>query len=177
MKKNNFFTEILLMGSDSDSESQNHRKGARTAYDIQRSKLEKLMQNPEKPVNIPDSRKEKDPNAAPEFVYNVMGSSAGAGSGEFHVYRQIRRKEYARQKVLDEKKTKEELNNEFHAKLEENERAAAEKTAKKRAKRQKKKANAKKNKKAGKSNEAAAKKEESEESESENEEGDKTETC
>merc|ERR1711944_310020 len=124
------------MVADSDSEaSSSQRKGPRTPYDVQRSKLEKLMKNPEKPVSIPVPRKEKDPNKAPEFVYNVMGSSAGAGSGEFHVYRQIRRKEYARQKVMEERKTKEDLNEEYHAKLEENQREADERTAKKRAKR------------------------------------------
>merc|ERR1719367_2513594 len=136
--------------SKKDSEKdgdESGSKGPRTAYDIQRSKLEKLMQNPEKPVNIPEPRKEKDPNKAAEFVYNVMGSSAGAGSGEFHVYRQIRRKEYARQKVMEEKKTKEDLNEEYHAKLEENQREADERTAKKRAKRQKKKEKKKNNKK------------------------------
>ena len=35
-----------------------------------------------------------------------MGSSAGAGSGEFHVYRHLRRKEYARQKFIQEKAEK-----------------------------------------------------------------------
>merc|ERR1712018_227059 len=128
--------------SDSDSDAaggkNRDRKGPKTPYDIQRSKLEKLMKNPDKPVHIPVPRQEKDPNKAAEFVYNVMGSSAGAGSGEFHVYRQIRRKEYARQKVMDEKKSKEDLNEAYHAKLEENEREAEERTAKKRAKRQKK---------------------------------------
>lgn len=32
-----------------------------------------------------------------------MGSSAGAGSGEFHVYRHLRRKEFARQKQIQQK--------------------------------------------------------------------------
>lgn len=44
--------------------------------------------------------------APPDFVRNVMGSSAGAGSGEFHVYRHLRRKEYARQKFIQEKSEK-----------------------------------------------------------------------
>merc|ERR1711997_1058015 len=125
--------------NDDSEASSSKPKGAKTAYDVNRAKIEKLMKNPERPVNIPEPRKEKDPNKAAEFVYNVMGSSAGAGSGEFHVYRQIRRKEYARQKVMDEKKSKEDLNEAYHAKLEENEKEAEERTAKKRAKRQKKK--------------------------------------
>lgn len=33
---------------------------------------------------------------------NVQGSSAGAGSGEFHVYKQSRRREYERLKLMDE---------------------------------------------------------------------------
>lgn len=42
----------------------------------------------------------------PSFVRNVMGSSAGAGSGEFHVYRHLRRKEYARQKDIQQQGVK-----------------------------------------------------------------------
>merc|ERR1712107_712676 len=97
------------------------------------------------------------------------GSSAGAGSGEFHVYRQIRRKEYARQKVMEERKNKEDLNVEYHAKLAENEREAEERTAKKRAKRQKKK-----EKKKQKPNKEAEKEpEKKESSEAEGSESDK----
>lgn len=52
---------------------------------------------------IPEKPKEKNTPHVPDFVRNVMGSSAGAGSGEFHVYRHLRRKEYARQKFIQEK--------------------------------------------------------------------------
>ena len=112
---------------------------------------------------------------AAEFVYNVMGSSAGAGSGEFHVYRQIRRKENARQKIMGDQKAKDDQNDEYHAKIEENEREADERTAKKRAKRQKQKEKMKqkqkeKNKK--QKTEEAPKKEEKKES-SEDSESDK----
>jgi hypothetical protein len=55
----------------------------------------------EKPVHIPEKKKEKKFPDPPEFIRNVMGSSAGAGSGEFHIYRHIRRREYARQQYLD----------------------------------------------------------------------------
>jgi hypothetical protein len=34
---------------------------------------------------------------------NVQGSSAGAGSGEFHVYKQARRREYERLKIMSDK--------------------------------------------------------------------------
>lgn len=60
----------------------------------------------DKPVVIPERLKEKKTPHVPEFVRNVMGSSAGAGSGEFHVYRHLRRKEYARQKFIQEKSEK-----------------------------------------------------------------------
>ncbi|XP_076281394.1 uncharacterized protein LOC143209526 [Lasioglossum baleicum] len=112
---------------------------AKNAIDLQRLKLQKLMKNPEKPVILPERPKAKSTPTVPEFVRNVMGSSAGAGSGEFHVYRHLRRKEYARQKFIQEKGRKELLDAEYHLKLEENKRAAEQVTAKKRAKRQKKK--------------------------------------
>ncbi|CAH0398288.1 unnamed protein product [Chilo suppressalis] len=128
----------------SDKESKAEEKKPiiiKNATDLQRLKLEKLMKNPEKPVVLPDPPRQKSLAPPPDFVRNVMGSSAGAGSGEFHVYRHLRRKEYARQKFIQEKSEKEKLDDEYHTKIEENRRIAEEKTAKKRAKRQKKRKN------------------------------------
>ncbi|CAG9802385.1 unnamed protein product [Chironomus riparius] len=111
----------------------------RSLADIQRAKLNKLMENPDKPVIIPEKDKRDKEYVPPSFIRNVMGSSAGAGSGEFHVYRHLRRKEYARQKHMKLLSDKEILDIEFQDKLEENQRIADEKTNKKREKRQKKK--------------------------------------
>src|SRR2546426_5818681 len=111
-----------------------------TAYDVQKIRLEKLMANPEKLVEIPmRSTGEKKFQEAPEFVRNVMGSSAGAGSGEFHVYRHLRRKEYARVRHIEMMAKKEEQDQRFQQRLEDKKNTAEEKTAKKRAKRLKKK--------------------------------------
>ncbi|XP_064486896.1 PRKR-interacting protein 1 homolog [Ornithodoros turicata] len=125
----------------------------KTTYDVQRLKLERLFANPDKPVVIPTPATKgssKKPHDAPEFVRNVMGSSAGAGSGEFHVYRHLRRKEYARQKYIERQAKEEQLDAEYKQRLEENKRKAEERTAKKRAKRLKRKQNMKKGKKGGK---------------------------
>jgi len=118
-----------------------------TPYDVQKNKLEKLMANIDKPVHIPESRsmERKFPDA-PEFVRNVMGSSAGAGSGEFHVYRHLRRKEYARQKFIEEQARREELDAQFQERLERKKKQAEEKTEKKRLKRLKKKQKGKRKK-------------------------------
>jgi len=135
-----------MSGDDDDlcSEEEQESKGKKfhvikSYTDIQRLKLEKLMANPDKPVRIPSRPVDRDVNRAPEFNLNVMGSSAGAGSGEFHLYRQMRRKEQSRLKQLAYRKTRDELDAEFKQKLEENEKASAARTAKKRLKRQKKK--------------------------------------
>lgn len=74
-----------------------------------------------------------------------MGSSAGAGSGEFHVYRHLRRKEYARQKSIQQKCVTEKLDQEYRDKIEANRALNESKTAKKRAKRLKRKQRMKEN--------------------------------
>ncbi|XP_015921856.2 PRKR-interacting protein 1 homolog [Parasteatoda tepidariorum] len=137
----------------------------KTPIDFQKLKLDRLMANPDKPVIIPDGPRERKGFSVPEFVRNVMGSSAGAGSGEFHVYRHLRRKEYTRQKMIEGKAEKEKLDEEFQRKIEENKRKMEEKTSKNRAKRLKRKE--RKKLKKGTKNLQSEKKETSSDSESE----------
>ncbi|XP_058469527.1 PRKR-interacting protein 1 homolog [Solea solea] len=110
---------------------------AKSPAEEQRLKLERLMRNPDKLAPIPDRPRDWKPRAPPEFVRDVMGSSAGAGSGEFHVYRHLRRREYQRQDFLD--KMSEHLNkdDDYLEKLEQNKQAADDRTAKRRKKREK----------------------------------------
>lgn len=110
---------------------------AKTPAEEQRLRLERLMRNPDKPAPIPDRPKEWNPRAPPEFVRDVMGSSAGAGSGEFHVYRHLRRREYQRQDFLDKMAEKQDADVEYLKKVELNIKAAEERTAKRRKKREK----------------------------------------
>nr|XP_040015897.1 PRKR-interacting protein 1 homolog [Gasterosteus aculeatus aculeatus] len=110
---------------------------AKTPAEEQRLKLERLMRNPDKPAPIPDRPKEWNPRAPPEFVRDVMGSSAGAGSGEFHVYRHLRRREYQRQDFLDKIADKQDEDQDYLDKVEQNKRAADDRTAKRRRKRDK----------------------------------------
>ncbi|KAF3702605.1 PRKR-interacting protein 1 -like protein [Channa argus] len=153
---------------------------AKTPAEEQRLKLERLMRNPDKPAPIPDRPKEWNPRAPPEFVRDVMGSSAGAGSGEFHVYRHLRRREYQRQDFLDKMAELQNKDDDYLEKLEINKQAAEERTAKRRKKREKlkqKKLMAKKAKIEAKNSKGDAEKstENSEEEEEEEEKEEKDE--
>lgn len=110
---------------------------AKTPAEEQRLRLERLMRNPDKLASIPDRPKEWNPRAPPEFVRDVMGSSAGAGSGEFHVYRHLRRREYQRQDFLDKMADKQDADVKYLEKVEQNKQEADERTAKRRKKREK----------------------------------------
>ncbi|XP_063813073.1 PRKR-interacting protein 1 homolog [Pseudophryne corroboree] len=109
----------------------------KNATDEQRLRLEQLMRNPNKPAPIPERPKEWMPRSTPEFVRDVMGSSAGAGSGEFHVYRHLRCREYQRQEYMDAMSEPQKLDEDFERKLKEKQIQAEERTAKRRLKRQK----------------------------------------
>ncbi|KAF9227416.1 DUF1168-domain-containing protein [Gyrodon lividus] len=116
---------------------------ALTPLERQRSQLERLLKDPSKPAHVPLAPKEKTIRPAREMMKNVQGSSAGAGSGEFHVYKASRRREYERLKMMEEQSRKEEETAEFEQKRKEAEDLAEAKTAKNRAKRHKKKERAK----------------------------------
>ncbi|GIL86961.1 hypothetical protein Vretifemale_15161 [Volvox reticuliferus] len=75
----------------------------------------------------------------PTKVYNVSSSSAGAGSGDFHQYRIVRRAEQDRVRKMEADWEKKKQEEEFQRKIDELNKIAEERTAKKRLKRQKKK--------------------------------------
>ncbi|MDI1487496.1 MAG: hypothetical protein OHK93_006766 [Ramalina farinacea] len=74
-----------------------------------------------------------------QIVANVQGSSAGAGSGEFHVYKASRRREYERLKIMDEEVARESADAEFEKKRAEQRKKDEEKTERNRKKREKQK--------------------------------------
>ncbi|CAA0807497.1 Unknown protein [Striga hermonthica] len=106
---------------------------------------------------------------ASEIPTNTSGSSAGSGSGDFHQYRQMRRKEQDRLMRMDADFQKRKEVAEFNQRREERLKAAEERTAKKRLKRQKKKQ--KKRAKTGKSD-AAGEQDHQKEQQSSDEDGD-----
>ncbi|SGY99985.1 BQ5605_C034g11319 [Microbotryum silenes-dioicae] len=123
-----------------------------TPAQLQAAALQRLLKDTSKPVHIPSAPKEgvKQLRAPREMMRNVQGSSAGAGSGEFeliffcmfssqHVYKESRRREYERLKLMDEEEA---YNKAKKAALDRQatyESQAEAKTAKNRLKRQKKK--------------------------------------
>lgn len=102
--------------------------------------VDALFAKPDREIHIPTSAPGKGLAPPPEIVANVQGSSAGAGSGEFHVYKASRRREYERLRLMDEEVKKEEDEKAFKARKEEQEKKDREKTEKNRAKRLKKRA-------------------------------------
>jgi hypothetical protein len=102
------------------------------------SEVEALFAKPDKAIQIASSSAlSKHVSAPPEIVANVQGSSAGAGSGEFHVYKASRRREYERLRAMDDEVQQEAEEKAFLERKAEQERKDKEKTEKNRAKRAK----------------------------------------
>lgn len=77
-----------------------------TPAEKQAQAVEKLLADPTKEIKLPNGPKEKTLRAPREMMKNVSGSSAGAGSGEFHVYKHARRREYERIKMMEDQAAK-----------------------------------------------------------------------
>eukprot|EP00803_Ostreobium_quekettii_P002053 evm.model.scf_3264.2 EVM.evm.TU.scf_3264.2 scf_3264:8619-9375(-) len=75
----------------------------------------------------------------PTRIFNVCGSAAGAGSGDFHQYRMIRRREQMRLRRIDEEFARRKGDEEVREKLARRNAAEEVRTSRKRAKRQKRK--------------------------------------
>lgn len=78
-----------------------------------------------------------------EKTDQVMGSCAGAGSGEFHTYRAHRRREMHRVAAMDEEAKNEEATAKLQAAIEQGKKECEERTRKKAEKRKRKKQAAK----------------------------------
>ncbi|KAJ1876134.1 hypothetical protein LPJ55_000036 [Coemansia sp. RSA 990] len=104
------------------------------------------MKHIDKPIDLSVSEKPaiKPP---PDIVLNVRGSSAGAGSSDFSIYRNQRRKENLRIKLMEAEAAADRIQEEFENEMESLKQKDDEKTARNRAKRQKRKNRAKKSKK------------------------------
>jgi hypothetical protein len=126
------------------------KKRALTPRSVLAADVEALFAKPDRDIHIPGSAPVRGLAPPPEIVTNVQGSSAGAGSGEFHVYKASRRREYERLRLMDEEVKNEENEKTFLERKAELERKDREKTEKNRLKREKQRARKAKQGKGGK---------------------------
>lgn len=131
--------EAIPTSNDRRSNRPVKKARANDPLSQQSAQVEALFANPDREIIIPASAtsQAKTLAAPPEIVANVQGSSAGAGSGEFHVYKASRRREYERLRLMDEEVEKEEKEKEWREKQEERRKLDEEKLSKNQLKRAK----------------------------------------
>lgn len=118
------------------------KRRALTPLSEHASQIETLFKDPSKDIQLPSASTQRSASsllAPPEIVTNVQGSSAGAGSGEFHVYKASRRREYERLRLMQSEVDQEKDNASWEKEREEARRKDEEKTDKNRRRREKKK--------------------------------------
>ncbi|KAJ2890068.1 hypothetical protein GGI21_006319, partial [Coemansia aciculifera] len=121
--------------NDDDVNPSLECKRGNVALAKQRAHIDHLMKNIDKPIELPQpSSKQTLLKPPPEIVLNVRGSSAGAGSSDFHTYRELRRKENLRIKLMEADAAEDVIEEEFNKEREALKRKDEEKTAKNRAK-------------------------------------------
>ncbi|KAM3512903.1 hypothetical protein MY11210_003459 [Beauveria gryllotalpidicola] len=119
------------------------KRRALTPSSAQAASVDALFSKPDRDIRLPSSSSSSSqrPTHAgsrpPEIVTNVQGSSAGAGSGEFHVYKAARRREYERLREMDAEVRREQEQETFVREKERREKRDEEKTRKNRERREK----------------------------------------
>lgn len=119
------------------------KRRAVTPHSEHASQISTLFKDPSKEIALPGTGNKRSASSLappPEIVANVQGSSAGAGSGEFHVYKASRRREYERLRMMQSEVDKEKGDEEWEKERAETKRKDDEKTEKNRRRREKKKA-------------------------------------
>ncbi|KAL1519610.1 hypothetical protein AB1Y20_023123 [Prymnesium parvum] len=113
---------------------------ARKSFMAMKADIEQLEKFERKAHQLVERQEAKEHELVIDPIINVMGSTAGAGSGEFHTYRGYRAKEAARLADFERERREEAARLAWEKERDELAAMEAEKAAKRLAKRNKKKA-------------------------------------